>query len=54
MTARLRYLSEAHDTMRKDIALTRRAAEKTTSDIGHAQTSKLKQVRVADCAAPQI
>ena len=42
--ARLRYISEAHETVKKDIALTKRAAEKTTIDVTRAQDIKLKQV----------
>ena len=43
-TARLRYLSEAHQTVRGDIALTKRATEKTTTDVSKAQDEKLHQV----------
>ncbi len=44
VTARLRYLSEAHGTVRNDIALTKRASEKATTDVSRAQDEKLKQV----------
>ena len=42
-TARLRYLSEAHQTVCGDIALTKRATEKTTTDVSKAQDEKLHQ-----------
>ena len=42
--ARLRYLGEAHQAVRNDIALTRRATEKTTSDVSKAQEEKMEQV----------
>ena len=43
-TARMRYLNEGHATIKKDIALTKRATEKATSDVSQAQKDKLKQV----------
>ena len=45
--ARLQYLSNAQHTMQQDIALTKRATEKTTVDVSKAQESKLEQVRIA-------
>ena len=42
--ARLRYITEAHQTVKDDIALTKRATEKTTSDVSRAEREKLKQV----------
>lgn len=41
--ARLRYISEAHQTVKDDIALTKRATEKTTTDVSRAEREKLKQ-----------
>ena len=46
VTAKLRYLSEAHHTVRDDIALTKRASEKATSDVSKAQDEKLEQVQI--------
>lgn len=43
--ARLHYITEAHQTVKDDIALTKRATEKTTSDVSRAEVDKLKQVR---------
>ena len=43
-TARLHYISEAHQTVKDDIAITKRAAEKTTTDVTKAGDDKLKQV----------
>ena len=43
-TARLRYLDEAHSTIKDDIALTKRVTEKATSDVSKAQRDKLQQV----------
>ena len=43
-TARLRYLSEAHQTVRGVIALTKRTTEKATIDVSKAQDEKLHQV----------
>ena len=43
--ARLQYLSNAQHTMQQDIALTKRATEKTAIDVSKAQESKLEQVR---------
>lgn len=43
--ARLRYLDEAKNTVKNDIALTKRATEKTTTDVSKAQQDKLKQVQ---------
>ena len=42
--SRLRYLTEAHDTVQQDIALTMRATEKAVSDVSIAQEDKLQQV----------
>lgn len=42
--ARLRYITEAHQTVKDDIALTKRATEKTTTDVNRAEREKLKQV----------
>ena len=44
VTARLRFISEAHQTVKDDIALTRRATEKTDTDVTKAQEDKLNQV----------
>ena len=44
MTARLRFISEAHQTVKDDIALTCRATEKTTTDVAKAEEDKLNQV----------
>ena len=44
MTSRLKFLSEAHQTVRDDIALTRRATEKTSADMTRAEEDKLNQV----------
>ena len=44
MTARLQFLSEAHQTVRDDIALTKRATEKARTDVTKAQEEKLNQV----------
>ena len=44
VTARMRYLSEAHET--GDIALTKRATEKTATDVSKAQEEKLQQVHI--------
>ena len=41
--ARLRYIGEAHQTVKDDIALTKRATEKTTSDVSTAERLKLQQ-----------
>ena len=46
VASRLRFISEAHQTVQNDIALTRRATEKTQTDITKAQEEKLNQVRV--------
>lgn len=45
MTARLHYMSEAKSTVKDDIALTKRASEKTAADVVRAQEEKQKQVR---------
>lgn len=42
--AKLKYLSDAHETLRTDIAVTKRAAEKTDVDMIDAQTEKKEQV----------
>ena len=44
VTARLHYMSEAKDTVKDDIALTKRATEKTATDVSKAQEEKQKQV----------
>ena len=44
VTARLRFISEAQQTVRDDIALTRRATEKTVTDVTKAEEDKLQQV----------
>lgn len=44
VTARLHYMSEAKNTVKDDIALTKRATEKTATDVGRAQEEKQKQV----------
>lgn len=41
--ARLHYITAAHDTVKNDIALTKRATEKTTTDLSRAASEKLKQ-----------
>ena len=46
VTARMRYLSEAHETVQGDIALTKRATEKTATDVSKAQEEKLQQVHI--------
>ena len=43
MTARLKFLAEAHQTVQDDIILTRRATEKTTADLARAEEDKLNQ-----------
>ena len=47
-TARLRYLSEAQEAVKQDIALTKRATEKAVADITQAEADKLKQVCTYD------
>lgn len=42
--ARLHYITAAHDTVQNDIALTKRATEKTTTDLSRAAREKLEQV----------
>lgn len=44
VTARLQFLSEAHQTVKDDIALTKRATEKARTDVTKAQEEKLNQV----------
>ena len=44
VTARLHYMKEAKNTVKDDIALTKRATEKTAADVGRAQEKKQKQV----------
>lgn len=41
---RLKYINEAFDTIKKDIALTVRATEKAMVDITKVQKDKLEQV----------
>lgn len=43
VTARLHYMNEAKNTVKDDIALTKRATEKTAADVGRAQEEKQKQ-----------
>ena len=43
VTSRLKFLSEAHQTVRDDIALTRRTTEKTSADMTRAEEDKLNQ-----------
>ena len=42
--ARLHYITAAHDAIKNDIALTKRATEKTTVDLSNAAREKLQQV----------
>lgn len=42
---RLKYINEAFDTIKKDIALTVRATEKAMVDMNKVQKNKLEQVR---------
>ena len=49
VTARLHYMSEAKDTVEDDIALTKRATEKTAVDVTRAQEEKQKQVCACTC-----
>ncbi len=42
----MRYLDEAHSTIKDDIALTKRVTEKATLDVTKAQRDKLQQVSV--------
>ena len=42
--AKLKYLSDAHQTLKTDIAVTKRAADKTDVDMMAAQTEKREQV----------
>lgn len=44
--AKLKYLSDAHKTLKTDIAVTKRAAEKTDVDMIEAQTEKRDQVKI--------
>ena len=44
VTVRLHYMSEAKDAVKDDIALTKRATEKTAVDVNRAQEEKQKQV----------
>ena len=44
MTSKLHFLAEAHQTVQSDIAVTKRATEKTTTDVSKAQEEKLNQV----------
>ena len=46
VTARMRYLTEAHETVQGDIALTKRATEKTATEVSKAQEEKLQQVHI--------
>ena len=41
--SRLRYMNEAYETIKKDIALTVRATEKAMVDMSKAQIDKLQQ-----------
>ena len=49
VTARLHYMSEAKDMVKDDIALTKRATEKTAVDVTRAQEEKQKQVCACTC-----
>lgn len=42
--AKLHYLDEAYQAVQSDIAVTKRAAEKTVADVLKAQNEKLQQV----------
>ncbi len=42
--ARLKYMNEAYDTIKKDISLTVRATEKAMVDMTNIQKDKLQQV----------
>ena len=42
--ARLHYITGAFETVKNDIALTKRATEKTTADLTRAEREKLQQV----------
>lgn len=42
--AKLHYLDEAYQTVQNDIALTKRAVEKTDANVQKAQNEKLQQV----------
>lgn len=44
MSSRLKFLSDAHETVQKDIALTQRVTEKTAVDVAKAEENKLDQV----------
>lgn len=50
----LRFLTEAHQTVQADIALTRRATEKTTVDVAKAEEDKLNQDLYLDRLTSQI
>ena len=49
VTARLRYMSDAKGTVKDDIALTKRATEKTAADVAHVQEEKQKQACGSKC-----
>ena len=44
--ARLKYMNEAYEMIKKDIALTVRATEKAMVDKSNVQKDKLQQVRI--------
>lgn len=44
LASKLQYLKEAHRTLKTDIAISKRAAEKGTSDISIAQDDMLRKV----------
>ena len=54
VTGRLRFLTGAHQTVQDDIALTRRATEKTTADVTKAEEDKLNQDLYLDKLTSQI
>ena len=45
----MKYLSDAHQTLKTDIAVTKRAADKTDVDMMAAQTEKKEQVGLLEC-----
>jgi len=44
--AKLKYLTDAHKTLKTDIAVTKRAAEKTDVDMVETQVEKKEQVPI--------
>jgi len=51
--AKLKYLTDAHKTLKTDIAVTKRAAEKTDVDMVEAQVEKKEQVQ-NDCVNGEV